>query len=56
MFATVDELARDDAVSKDLGVGVDVAQEEVERGDALREAALDAVPLRASDKVPSSRP
>ena len=45
VLATVDELARDDAVGENFGVGVDVAQEEVERGDALRESALDAVPL-----------
>jgi hypothetical protein len=47
VLATVDQLARHDAVVEDLGVGVDVAQEEIERGDALGEAALDAVPLRA---------
>ncbi len=51
VLATVDELARNDAVVEDFGVGVDVAQEEVERGDALREAALDAVPLLRGDQA-----
>ena len=51
MPAAIDELARDDAVGEDFCVGVDVAQEKVERGDALREPALDAVPLLSSDKA-----
>jgi len=51
MFATVDELARDYAVGKDFGVGIDVAEEEVKRGDALSEATLDAIPLLGCDKA-----
>jgi hypothetical protein len=51
VLATVDQLARDDAVVEDFGVGVDVAQEEIERGDALGEAALDAVPLLRRDEA-----
>ena len=51
VLATVDKLAGDDAVSEDFGVGVDVAQEEVEGGDALGEAALDAVPLLGGDEA-----
>ena len=46
VLATVDQFAGNDAVVEDFGVGVDVAQEEIERGDALGESALDAVPLR----------
>ena len=45
VLATVDELAGDDAVGEDFGIGVDVAEKQIERGDALGEAALDAVPL-----------
>ena len=51
MLATVDELARDDAVGEDFGVGVDVAEKQIERGDALREPALDAVPLLGGDQA-----
>jgi hypothetical protein len=51
VLATVDQLAGDDAVGEDFGVGVDVAQEEIERGDALGEAALDAVPLLGGDEA-----
>ena len=51
MLATVDQLAGDDAVGEDFGVGVDVAQEEIESGDALGESALDAVPLGRGDEA-----
>jgi len=51
MLATVDKLARDDSVVEDFGVGVDVAQEEIERGDALGEAAFDAFPLLGCDQA-----
>ena len=51
VLAAVDELARNDAVVEDFGVGVNVAQEEIERGDALREAALDAIPLLRSNQA-----
>ena len=45
VLAAVDELAGDDSVVEDFGVGVDVAQEVIEGGDALGETALDVVPL-----------
>ena len=51
VLAAIDQLARDDAVVEDFGVGVDIAQKEIERGDALREAALDAVPLLRRDEA-----
>jgi hypothetical protein len=51
MPAAIDEFARDDMVSEDFCVGVDVAQEEIERGDALRKAAFDAVPLLTRDEA-----
>ena len=51
MLATVDQLARDDAVGENFGVGVNVAQKEIQRGDALREPALDAVPLRGGHQA-----
>ena len=50
VLATVDQLARNDAVGEDFGVGVDVAQKKIERGDALRQSALDAVPLLGGDQ------
>ena len=66
MLATVNQLTGNDAVVENLGVGVYVAEKEIERGDALGEAALDAVPLLGVMKrgsrvgedrsVPSSRP
>ena len=45
VLAAVDQFARHHAVVQDLGVEVDIAQEKIERRDALRQAALDAVPL-----------
>jgi len=51
VLATVDQLARHDAVGEDFGVGVDVAQEGVQRGDALGEPALDAIPLLRRDEA-----
>ena len=45
MLAAVDQLARHHAVVEDLGIEVDIAQKEIQRGDALREPPLDAVPL-----------
>ena len=51
MLAAVDQFARNDVVVEDFGVGVDVAQEEIERGDALGEAALDAIPLLRGDQA-----
>ena len=51
MLAAVDQLARHHAVVQDLGVEVDIAQKEIERGDALREPALDAVPLLRRDQA-----
>ena len=43
--ATVDQLARDDPVGQGAAWRVDVLQEEVQRQDALRQAALDGLPL-----------
>ncbi len=39
------EVARDDAFAQDATLVVDVAQEHVQRGDALAQAALDGVPV-----------
>ena len=46
VLRAVDQLARHDAFREDAAVVVDVAQEQVERGQALRQAALDRLPLR----------
>ena len=51
VLAAIDQVARDDAVVEDFGFGVDIAEEEIERGDALGEAALDAVPLLRGDET-----
>ena len=45
--AAVDQLARDDALGEDPALVVDVLQEEVQREDALRQPALELVPLGA---------
>ena len=50
LFAAIDELAGNDLVGEDFGVGVNVAQEVIERGDALGEAAFDFVPLGGGDE------
>jgi hypothetical protein len=51
MAAAIDQLAGNDVVIEDPGVRIDVAQEKVERGDALGEAALDPVPLGGGDQA-----
>ncbi len=51
MPATVNQFAGNDAVGKDFGVRINVAQEEIQRGDALGEAALDAIPLGGGDEA-----
>ncbi len=51
MLAAVDQFARNDAIVENLGFGIDVAQEEIERGDALGEAALDPVPFLRGDEA-----
>jgi hypothetical protein len=48
VLAAIDHVARHDAVVENLAVAVDIAQEVIERGDALGEPALDAVPLSAA--------
>ena len=45
VLATVDKVARNDVVIENLGVRVDIAEKKIERGDALGQAALDAVPF-----------
>jgi hypothetical protein len=50
VLAAVDQFAGDDEVVEDLGFGVYVAQEVVEGGDALGEAALNVVPLAGGDE------
>ena len=45
VFATVDELSRNDAVAEYFRFRVDIAKEEVKGGDALGKAALDVIPL-----------
>ena len=45
VLRAVDQLARHDAFREDAAVVVDVAQEQIERGQALRQAALDRLPL-----------
>ena len=49
MFAAIDHFARDHAVGQDAAFVVDVVQKQIERGDALRQAALDVAPFRAGD-------
>ena len=49
VLAAVDQLARHDAVGQDLRVVIDVLQEQVQRGDALGQAALEHVPLGGGD-------
>ena len=49
MAATVDEFARDDAIGEDAAAMVDIFEEEVERGDALGEAAFDFAPFVVRD-------
>src|ERR1039458_5519855 len=45
VLATIDKLTRHHAFSENFGVGINVAQKMVEGRDALRETALDFVPL-----------
>src|ERR1700719_4198575 len=47
--ATVNHFARDDSVGEDVALVVHIAQKEIERGDALGEAALDKGPLVVSN-------
>ena len=47
--AAVDQLARDDALGEDAPLVVDVLQEQVDRGQPLRQAALERVPLARRD-------
>ncbi len=49
MLGAVDHRARHDAVLQHAAVAIDVAQEQVERSDALGQAALDAVPFAGGD-------
>ena len=49
MFAAINHLARHDAVGQAAAFVVDVAQEQVERGDALRQSLFDGLPLGAGD-------
>jgi hypothetical protein len=51
MLAAIDKLAGNDFVVEDFFVGVDVAEEVIEGGDALGEAALNEVPLSRSDQA-----
>ena len=51
VLAAVDQFARNNVVVEDFGFGVDIAQEEIESGDALGEPALDAIPLLRGDKA-----
>ena len=47
--AAEDQFARDDAGAQDAAVMVDVAQEQVEGGDALGQSPFELLPLRAGD-------
>ena len=47
MLAGIDDFARHDAVGQTAAFVVDIAQEQVQGGDALRQAALDGVPFGA---------
>ncbi len=49
MLAAIDHFARHDAVGQAAAFVVDVAQEQIERRDALRQSALDGLPLGAGD-------
>src|SRR6185437_11101138 len=49
--AAIDDLAGYDAVGENAAFVVNIAQEEIEGGDALGQAAFDAVPLRAGNQA-----
>ena len=49
MPAGIDHLARDHLVGQAAALVIDVLQEQIERGDALGQAALDGVPFGAGD-------
>ena len=51
MFAAIDQFAGHDMIVQDLRVRIDVTQKKIERGDALREPALDTVPLLRCDQA-----
>ena len=51
VLAAVDKLARNNAIAENLGVEVNVAQEEIECRNALYEAALNAIPFRGRDQA-----
>ena len=51
MLAAVHDFARHGAVRKNAAFVVNIAQEQVERGNALGQSAFDAAPFRAGDQA-----
>jgi len=49
VLGAVDHAPRHDAVLQRAALGIDVAQEQVERSDALLQATLDLFPFRRGD-------
>jgi len=49
MFAGVDDAAGHDAVFNDFALMVDIFEEEIQRGDPLRQSALNPFPFRRRD-------
>ena len=45
VFAAINQLARDDAFGEDAAFVIDVVEKEIERGDALRQAAVRSAPI-----------
>ena len=53
--AAEDQLARHDALGEDAALVVDVLQEQIDRGEPLREPALERGPTRAPVTMRGSR-
>ena len=49
MLAGVDDFPRDDAVFQNARFVIDILEKQIERGEALCEAAFNDVPFRAGD-------
>ena len=51
MLATVHQLTRHHAIIQYPGLGIDVAQKQIQCGDALRQAAFNPVPFLSRDQT-----
>ena len=51
MLTAIDNVSWDYFVRKDLGLAIDVAEEMIESGDSLGEAAFDSFPFIAGDQA-----